>query len=58
MLTVSNIVFIVCMQVLKHKFTLTDADEYVLKHMEANAELFPIATIQSLQKKHGKLNTT
>lgn len=45
-------------EVLKHKFTLTDADEYVLKHMEANAELFPIATIQSLQKKHGKLNTT
>ena len=42
-------------QVLKHSFTFTDADQYVLKYMEANAEQFPLATIQSLQKKHGKL---
>jgi hypothetical protein len=42
-------------EVLKHRFTLTDADEYVLKYMEAHADQFPTATIQSLQKKHGKL---
>lgn len=46
------------LQVLKHRFTLTDADEYVLKYMEAHAEQFPLATIQSLQRKHGKLPTT
>lgn len=32
------------LQVLKHRFTLTDADEYVLKYMEAHAEQFPMAT--------------
>ena len=37
------------LQVLKHRFTLTDADQYV-KYMEAHAEQFPLATIQSLQK--------
>ena len=41
-------------QVLKHRFTVTDADEYVLKYMEANSAQFPEATLQSLQKKHGK----
>ena len=45
-------------QVLKHRFTLTDADEYVLKYMEAHTEQFPAATIQSLQKKHGKSPVT
>ena len=39
-------------EVFKHKFVITDADLYVLKHMEANRESFPTEVIQSLRKKH------
>ena len=42
-------------EVFKHKFIITDADEYVLKYMEAHTEEFPVETLNSLRKKHGKL---
>ena len=42
-------------EVFKHKFIITDADEYVLKYMEAHAEEFPVETLNSLRRKHGKL---
>ena len=44
-------------EVFKHKFIITDADEYVLKYMEARASEFPVETIESLRKKHDKSNT-
>ncbi len=41
--------------VFKHKFIITDADEYVFKYMEARADQFPPETIESLkQKRNGK----
>eukprot|EP00118_Oscarella_pearsei_P025815 m.308823 g.308823 ORF g.308823 m.308823 type:complete len:534 (+) comp44928_c0_seq1:29-1630(+) len=40
--------------IFKHKFIITDADEYVLKWMEENSEVIPEATIASLKQKHGK----
>ncbi|NWW75673.1 EFHC1 protein, partial [Climacteris rufus] len=36
-------------EVFGHRFVITDADEYVLNYMEANAESFPAATLQSLR---------
>ena len=45
------------MEVFKHKFVITDADEYVLKYMEAHASEFPAETIESLRRKHDKSNT-
>ena len=42
-------------EVFKHKFIITDVDEYVLKYMEAHAEEFPVETLNSLRRKHGKL---
>ncbi|NXY19486.1 EFHC1 protein, partial [Atrichornis clamosus] len=36
-------------EVFGHRFVITDADEYVLNYMEANAESFPTATLQSLR---------
>jgi len=36
--------------VLKHRFMITNADEYVLKYLEKNAKDFPEATIESLRK--------
>ena len=44
-------------EVFKHKFIITDADEYVLKYMEARASEFPVETIESLRKKHDKSKT-
>ena len=41
-------------EVFKHKFIITDADEYVLKYMEARVDAFPAETIESLRKKHRK----
>ena len=41
-------------EVFKHKFVITDADEHVLKYMEAHASEFPPETIESLRRKHGK----
>jgi hypothetical protein len=42
-------------EVLKHKFIITDADLYVLKYMEANKDQFPDDVIESLRKKHPQL---
>ena len=42
-------------EVFKHKFIITDADEYVLKYMEAHADEFPTETLNSLRRKHNKL---
>ena len=39
-------------EVFKHKFVITDADLYVLKHMEANSGSFPTEVIQLLREKH------
>jgi len=36
--------------VLKHRFVITNADEYVLKYLEANSSRFPCATIESLRQ--------
>jgi len=36
--------------VLKHRFVITNADEYVLKYLEANSGRFPSATIESLRQ--------
>lgn len=41
-------------EVFKHKFVITDADEHVLKYMEAHESEFPSETIESLRRKHGK----
>ena len=41
-------------EVFKHRFTITDADEYVLKYMEERAGEFPQETLDSLRRKHGK----
>lgn len=37
--------------VLKHRFEITNADEYVLKYLETNATRFPQSTIDSLCQK-------
>ena len=39
-------------EIFKHKFVITDADEYVLKWMEENSEVVPEGTIGSLRMKH------
>lgn len=39
--------------IFKHRFIITDADEYVLKYLEANAATFPAGTIGSIRQKHG-----
>jgi len=37
--------------VLKHRFQITNADEYVLKYLENNADKYPAETIESLRNK-------
>jgi len=37
--------------VLRHRFVITNADEYVLKYLEKNEAKYPAATIQSLRNK-------
>ena len=44
--------------IFKHRFRITDADEYVLKYLESHARTYPIATINSIREKHGKPHTT
>lgn len=39
-------------EVFKHKFVITDADEYVLKYMEARSDQFSQDTIEALKNKH------
>jgi len=41
-------------EIFKHKFIITDADEYVWKYAEDNADKFPQEMLQSLQKRHSK----
>lgn len=36
----------------KHKFTITDADRYVLKYMTDRKDEFPAEMIDALAKKH------
>jgi len=38
-------------QVFKHRFRITNADQFVLKYMESNPGQFPASTINSLQEK-------
>lgn len=45
-------------QIFKHRFRITDADEYVLKYLESHARVYPIATINSIREKHGRPHTT
>lgn len=45
-------------QIFKHRFRITDADEYVLKYLESHARTYPIATINSIREKHGRPHTT
>ncbi|XP_015780659.1 PREDICTED: EF-hand domain-containing protein 1-like [Acropora digitifera] len=45
-------------QIFKHRFRITDADEYVLKYLESHARTYPIATINSIREKHGRSHTT
>ena len=45
-------------EVFKHRFVIQDADEYVLKHLEAHAKEYPIKTINSLREKHFLAATT
>lgn len=40
--------------IFKHRFVITNCDEYVLKTLEANADQYPVATINSIREKHGK----
>jgi len=44
-------------EIFKHKFVLTDADEYVWKYAEEHADSFPKETLDSLKKKHGKISS-
>lgn len=44
-------------EIFKHKFVLTNADEYVLKYAEEHADTFPKETLDSLKKKHGKMSS-
>lgn len=41
-------------EVFKHRFVITDADQYVLKHMEAREDEFPAEAIEGMRKKHAK----
>ena len=41
-------------EIFKHKFIITDADEYVWKYAEEHASRFPKETFDSLKKIHGK----
>lgn len=41
-------------EVFKHSFIITDADEYVLKYMKARADEFPSEVIESLEKQHAQ----
>lgn len=41
-------------EIFKHRFVITDADEYVLTYLETFPELYPLSTINSIRVKHGK----
>lgn len=41
-------------EIFKHRFRITDADEYVLTFLESFPGEFPVSTINSIRVKHGK----
>ena len=41
-------------EIFKHKFVITNADEYVWKYAEEHVDTFPKETFDSLKKIHGK----
>ena len=41
-------------EIFKHRFTIIDADEYVLKYLQSSPGEFPLDTINSIRIKHGK----
>ncbi|KAK6187064.1 hypothetical protein SNE40_006312 [Patella caerulea] len=41
-------------EVFKHRFVITSADQYVLKYMEEHKEQFPEQTVESLRQKLGE----
>ena len=41
-------------EIYKHRFKITDVDEYVLKYLESFPRKFPADTINSIRKKLGK----
>ncbi|CAK8696625.1 unnamed protein product [Clavelina lepadiformis] len=41
-------------QVFKHRFTITNCDEYVLKVLEQNSDQYPLSTINSIRAAHQK----
>ncbi|ESO86018.1 hypothetical protein LOTGIDRAFT_195429 [Lottia gigantea] len=41
-------------EVFKHRFVITSADQYVLKYMEEHKEQFPAQTVESLRQKLGE----
>jgi hypothetical protein len=41
-------------QVFKHRFTITNCDEYVLKILEQNPDQYPADTINSIRATHGR----
>lgn len=41
-------------EILKHRFVITDVDEYVLKYLESFPGKFPLSTINSIRVKLGK----
>ena len=40
-------------EIFKHRFVITNADQYVLKFLEAFPGKFPLDTINSIREKHG-----
>ena len=45
-------------EIFKHRFKITDVDEYVLKYLESFPGKFPLDTINSIRKKLGKDTVT
>ena len=41
-------------EIFKHRFRITDVDEYVLKYLESFPGKFPLDTINSIRKKLGR----
>ena len=41
-------------EIFKHRFKITDADEYVLKYLESFPSKFPLSTINSIKARHDK----
>lgn len=50
--TAQDITLGAVIEVFKHKFLIVDADEYVLKYMEARPDEFSKEAIEALKNKH------